>query len=76
MAKVMVKCFNKEGLVEIDPEQNSKASFPKKIVYSDCPVCGANAEMDLLYHGNGSDGMVWACGHEAHYQKGQEPKYY
>lgn len=32
-----------------------------------CPYCGARSEMDLLYNGAGSSGIVYLeCGHEVH----------
>jgi len=68
---MLVTTFRK-GIIEIDPEENERAGFFSKVIYSECPNCGAMAEMDLLYSSAESAGVAYACGCTLHSEKGKE----
>lgn len=38
-------------------------------IKTECPVCHTMQKPDILYHGKGSCGMSWECGHTIHSSK-------
>ncbi|AGH32007.1 hypothetical protein VPIG_00150 [Vibrio phage PWH3a-P1] len=68
-------CTWREGVVEIDTEENDKRSLFSKVIFDECPVCKVYAEQDLMYAGQGSSGLAYACGHESHSSEGCETVY-